>query len=98
MPPTPEPDITVTLPRSELYGMFIEMCSEVSERCYCASWMSGHEEALPSLCAEAIRTGEGQGYGQDELTFREAQTLTTLAQALGGWEEALRPKMEWLRS
>ena len=56
------------------------LMSEISERCYCAGWMTGLERALWSML-----DSEDRSYGQDEVTADEARQLRELSEACGGW-------------
>jgi glutamine cyclotransferase len=53
---------------------------ELSERCYCAGWITGLEEALWELSLNG-----GGAYGMDEVTVDEAAELQQLAVDADGW-------------
>ncbi len=50
----------------------------LSEECWCAGWMSGTEHAL-------WRIEAGQGWGQCEITERQATLLRLLSEECDGW-------------
>lgn len=81
---------TLSLPRPALVVLFDRLREDLSERCTCAAWNSGSEEAIPRLCALAVRQGVPQSWGQHEVGVPEAQALVALAGALGGWAAAFR--------
>jgi len=54
--------------------------SEISEKCYAASWMQGLEYALWN----AVINGE-QAYGQNFITTKDCETLRILSEACDSW-------------
>jgi hypothetical protein len=54
--------------------------SEISEKCYSASWMQGLEYALWN----AVINGE-QAYGQNFITTKDCETLRILSEACDSW-------------
>ncbi|PAC31090.1 hypothetical protein [Flectobacillus sp. BAB-3569] len=54
--------------------------SEISEKCYAASWMQGLEYALWN----AVINGE-QAYGQDFISKKNCETLRILSEACDSW-------------
>ena len=70
-----------THPQAEAAGaqMILEWMGDVSEECWCASWMSGCEVDLLRI-AEA----GGGAYGQGEIEAEEAALVARLM-AIGGW-------------
>lgn len=79
---------TATLPARLLARVLDQIASDISERAYCAGWMSGLEDALEKSVPEAITSGQPQPYGQDEIEVDEAQTIMAIVIALGGWKAA----------
>jgi hypothetical protein len=79
--------VVVTLPRKAARECLETVVSEISERCYAASWMSGIEDEMPALCAAAAE-GEPAPYGMGSVSPEEALTITALVEALGGWARA----------
>ena len=70
----------VPVPRAMARTMLNRLMSDISERCWCAGWMSGNEFSLWRL----METGGGR-YGQDEVTPDEAAQLRALSNTLGEW-------------
>jgi hypothetical protein len=67
--------------------------SEISERCYCAGWVTGVEVNM-----WAFVTGERdreQGYGQGHVFDTEITAMHTLATLLGEWPCWEGDNMEW---
>jgi len=84
----PLDDVTVTMPKRLAASVLFTLVSGISERCYCAGWMSGVEEALEKRVPAALETGEPQPWGQDEVGTEEAIAIKALVDALGGWQAA----------
>lgn len=57
-----------------------ELMSEISEECYCASWLSGLEFDLWRAVEEGPRP-----YGQGDITAANVAELRRLSDACGGW-------------
>lgn len=57
-----------------------EYMSDISEKCYCAGWMSGLEYAL----WYAVENGELK-YGHDLVTLEEIEQLKKLSQDCNCW-------------
>lgn len=86
----PDPDIiALTLPRATVEKILGGMMSRASVRCYNAQWITGTETALPLVVAKTLdthpRDGGAYTWGQSGVSYEEAQTLDTLARALGYW-------------
>jgi len=54
--------------------------SEISERCYCASWMENLEFTL----WDAVNDGEMK-YGQDKITNQDIERLKQLSKNCNSW-------------
>lgn len=80
-----DPSVITQLTRDEAIQMMGDIMSEISERCYCAGWMDGTEEVVPQLVAEALSTGQDQGWCMNELRLHEAKHLKALNDYLGHW-------------
>jgi hypothetical protein len=70
----------VPMPRQEARRALATFMSDLSEKCWCAGWLIGNENALWSL----MLAGGGR-YGQDEVTPAEAASLKVMSDALGEW-------------
>lgn len=78
-------DVTLQLTRDEAIKMMGNIMSEISERCYCAGWLSDTEEIVPRMVADALSTGKDQEWGLGTLRVYEAKYLKKLADSLGHW-------------
>ena len=72
-----------------------ELVREISERCYCASWLLGAEYFLPELCRRAIDTGKPQPWGHGVVGPDEARTLHAIAYELGHWVKLVGDAVEY---
>lgn len=56
--------------------------SDISERCYCAGWMSRLEYDLWRMVANC---GESREYGMGMVTDEELADMRAIADEIGGW-------------
>lgn len=81
--------IMLALPRAIVEKILGGMMSRASVRCYGSTWITGTETSLPLVVAKTLdthpRDGGAYTWGQAGVSIEEAQTLQTLAQALGYW-------------
>ena len=61
------------------------LMSDISERCYCAGWMIGTEDAIGELVDEALVTGQDARSGFWYISLYEARLLKMLHDYVGGW-------------
>lgn len=71
--------------REDLISDLGVMMSDISEKCYCASWLIDAEYYIPALCERAIFSEESQPWGQDEVTVEEAVKMTKIVDQLHCW-------------
>lgn len=68
--------------KPELAARALELAmSEISERCYCAGWMSGLEVSL----WEMVHHPDQRGYGMCTKEDVDTELLGALSDAAGGW-------------
>jgi hypothetical protein len=77
--------------RSALVQLLGQAMSDISEDCYCASWLGGTEYSVPELCRRAIATGQTQYWGHGQVTPAQARGLTFLAEQIGAWADLDEP-------
>jgi len=78
-----------------------DLMSDISERCYCAGWMSGCEYRL---WAAIINPDDKRNYGESEISLNEVHRMKELSDEIGGWIycsendyiERFIPMNEWL--
>jgi hypothetical protein len=83
-----------TLSRESAVLLFYTLASEISERCWCSSWVEAINVRLPDVCRSAMRTGECGEWGQGRVELAEAVALRELADMLGGWQPAFAACLE----
>lgn len=81
---------------TELQGILADYMASLSERAYCAVWMSGLEYAL----WEALIGARGM-YGSLEFHYGHIEALSALSEACDGWivwDDGVKflPMAEWL--
>jgi hypothetical protein len=59
--------------------------SEISENCYCASWLIGLEYTLWSILTRAPEDTYPVQWGQEDINLTEAADLKRLSEECGGW-------------
>ena len=65
----------------------LDLMSDISERCYCAQWLSDLEFDLWKIILD-YRCGKIKGnvsYGQSEVTIEEIKELVKLSEESNGW-------------
>ena len=74
------------LERTKLINEIGQLMSDITEDCFCASWLPKDTEyTVPMLCLRAVKTRQPQKWGRWHITLKDAETLVRLSEELGSW-------------